>query len=98
MPGDGYSTYPYVAFLIMTTSISVIYAWLYNASKQKLSTVIIFHAMNNTAAPLLPFLHTKTGIPESGYWVYAIINLISAMIIGFFMLKSERKNKAQTSY
>lgn len=97
MPGDGHSTYPYLAFLIMTTSISVVYAWLFNASKQKLSIVIIFHAMNNTAAPLLPFLHAKAGIPESGYWVYAIINLISAVIIGTFMLISERKNKAQAS-
>ncbi len=97
MPGDGHSTYPYIAFLIMTTSISVIYAWLFNASKQKLSTVIIFHAMNNTAAPLLPFLHAKPGVPESGYWVYAIINLIGAVIFSIFMLKSERKNKAATS-
>lgn len=97
MPGDGHSTYPYIAFLIMTTSISIVYAWLFNASKQKLSTVIIFHAMSNTAAPLLPFLHAKTGIPESGYWVYAIINLITAVLIGIFMLKSEGKTKTQTN-
>lgn len=97
MPGDGHSTYPFIAFLMMTTSISVIYAWLFNASKQKLSIVIIFHAMNNTAAPLLPFLHAKAGIPESGYWVYAVINLVAAVIFSIFILKSERKNKAATS-
>ncbi|QRN84483.1 CPBP family intramembrane metalloprotease (plasmid) [Chloroflexota bacterium] len=96
MPGDGHSTYPYIAFLIMTTSISVIYAWLFNASNQKLSTVIIFHAMSNTAAPLLPFLHAKAGIPETGYWVYAMINLLSALVVGYFILRSERKIKTQT--
>ncbi len=93
--GDGHSTYPYIAFLIMTTSISVIYAWLFNASKQNLSTVIIFHAMNNTAAPLLPFLHAKPGVPESGYWVYAIINLIGAVIFSILCLNLNEKTRQQ---
>ena len=55
------STYPFIPFIIMTTSISVVYSWLYNASNQKLIVVIIFHAMSNTAAPLLPFLLLEEG-------------------------------------
>jgi membrane protease YdiL (CAAX protease family) len=93
MPGDGHSTYPYIAFLIMTTSISIIYGWLYNASNQKLITVIIFHAMSNTAAPLLPFLIQKEGIPENAYWVYAAINVLAAIIVGFVILRNEKKLK-----
>ncbi|MBG0770310.1 MAG: CPBP family intramembrane metalloprotease [Anaerolineaceae bacterium] len=93
MPGDGHSTYPYLGFLLMTTSISLIYAWLFNASKQKLSTVIIFHAMSNTAAPLLPFLHMNEGVAETGYWIYAMINLIAGVIFGFIILKTEKKKE-----
>jgi len=91
MPGDGHSTYPFIAFLIMTTSISVIYGWLYNASSQKLVTVIIFHAMNNTAAPLLPFLVMQEGTPETAYWIYAAINVLAAVIVGFVIFKEEKK-------
>ena len=93
MPGDGHSTYPYIAFLLMTTSISLIYAWLFNASKKKLSTVIIFHAMANTAAPLLPFLHMKEGVPETGYWIYALVNLVAGIIFGFIILKTQQKKE-----
>jgi membrane protease YdiL (CAAX protease family) len=94
MPGDGHSTYPFIAFLIMTTSISVVYGWLYNVSHQKLSTVIIFHAMSNTAAPLLPFLIMKEGTPETAYWVYAAINVLVAVIIGFVSIKANAKKFA----
>jgi membrane protease YdiL (CAAX protease family) len=91
MPGDGHSTYPFIAFLIMTTSISIIYGWLYNASNQKLVTVIIFHAMSNTAAPLLPFLIMQEGTPENAYWVYAAINVLAAVLVGFVIIKAEKK-------
>ena len=90
MPGDGHSTYPFIPFIIMTTSISVVYSWLYNASNQKLIVVIIFHAMSNTAAPLLPFLLLEEGKPETAYWVYAGVNVIAALIVGIYMQRKRR--------
>ena len=97
MPGDGHSTYPFFAFLIMTTSISLIYSWLYNASNQKLVTVIIFHAISNTAAPLLPFLLMKDGKPETAYWVYAGINLLAAVIAGIHIQKTQQQNTPKSN-
>jgi len=97
MPGDGHSTYPFIAFLIMTTSISIVYGWLYNASNQKLVTVIIFHAVSNTAAPLLPFLMMSEGTPENAYWVYAAINVLAAVLVGFVIIKSENKTMLEVS-
>ena len=79
MPGDGHATYPFLAFVIMTTSISLVYTWLYYASGKKLITAIVFHAMSNTAAPLLPFL-IADGSPERAYWVYAGMNVIAGLI------------------
>jgi len=91
MPGDAHSTYPFIAFLIMTTSISVIYAWIYNASGQKLILAMFFHAMNNTVAPLLPFLLWEDGKPETAYWVYAGVNLVVGLIFVYIIKKDAKR-------
>ncbi len=91
MPGDGHSTYPFIAFLMMTTSISVVYAWLYNASDKKLMVVIFFHAMCNTAAPLLPFLHGEEGKAETAYWLYAGVNVVAGLIFAYLINKDAKK-------
>lgn len=94
MPGDLHSAYSFLAFVIMTTSISVIYGWLYNSSGRKLIVVIVFHALNNTAAPLIPFLHGIAGKPESAYWIYAAVNVVFGVI---FMLLLARKSKTRAT-
>ena len=91
MAGDLHSAYSFFAFVIMTTSISLIYAWLYNSSGKKLIVVLFFHAMNNTAAPLLPFLHGIEGKPESAYWIYAAINVLFGLIFAFLLLKESKQ-------
>ncbi len=91
MPGDGHSTYPFIAFLIMTTSISVVYAWLFNASGKKIIIAIVFHAMSNTAAPLLPFLHLENGKPETAYWVYAGVNVVFGIIFAYLISRDKKK-------
>jgi membrane protease YdiL (CAAX protease family) len=88
--GDLHSAYSFVAFVLMTTSISILYGWLYNSSGKKLIVVIFFHAMNNTAAPLIPFLHGIAGKPERAYWIYAAVNLIFGIIFGFFLTKKPK--------
>jgi membrane protease YdiL (CAAX protease family) len=90
MAGDLHSAYSFFAFVMMTTSISVIYAWLYNASGKKLIVVIFFHAMNNTAAPLIPFLHGVEGKPESAYWIYAAVNVVFGIIFAYVLVKRSK--------
>ena len=91
MAGDLHSAYSFFAFVIMTTSISLIYAWLYNSSGKKLIVVLFFHAMNNTAAPLLPFLHGIEGKPERAYWIYAAVNVLFGLIFAFLLLKESKQ-------
>ena len=91
MEGDMHNAYSFFAFVIMTTSISLIYTWLFNSSGKNLVVVIIFHAMNNTAAPLLPFLHGIEGKPESAYWIYAVVNLVFGIFFAY-LLKTEKPN------
>jgi membrane protease YdiL (CAAX protease family) len=92
MSGDLHSAYSFLAFVMMTTSISIMYAWLYNSSGKKLIVVIVFHAMSNTAAPLLPFLHGIEGKPESAYWIYAAVNVVFGLIFAYFLVKGSKKH------
>ncbi len=90
MPGDLHSAYSFFAFVMMTTSISLIYGWLYNSSGKKLIVVLFFHAMNNTAAPLIPFLHGIEGKSETAYWVYAGINLVISVLFAVLLAKQSQ--------
>jgi len=90
MAGDLHSAYSFLAFVMMTTSISIIYAWLYNSSGKKIIVVIFFHAMSNTAAPLIPFLHGIEGKPESAYWIYAAVNVLFGIIFAYLLVKGSK--------
>ncbi len=90
MAGDLHSAYSFLAFVLMTTSISIIYGWLYNSSGKKLIVVMFFHAMSNTAAPLLPFLHGIEGKPETAYWIYAGVNVIFGIIFAYVISKNKQ--------
>jgi len=93
MAGDMHNAYSFLAFVMMTTSISLMYAWLYNSSRKNLIVVMFFHAMNNTAAPLIPFLHGIEGKPESAYWVYAGVNVFFGLIFAFFLFKGSKEKQ-----
>lgn len=97
MTGDLHSAYSFFAFVVMTTSISIMYTWLYNSSGKKLIIVIFFHAMNNTAAPLLPFLHGVEGKPESAYWIYAAVNVLFGIFFAYLLIKDQSRYNDETS-
>ena len=96
MTGDLHSAYSFLAFVMMTTSISIMYAWLYNSSGKKLVVVMFFHAMSNTAAPLLPFLHGIEGKQESAYWIYAAVNVIFGIIFAYVLIKGSKPAQDET--
>lgn len=96
MAGDLHSAYSFAAFVIMTTSISLVYAWLYNTSGKKLIAVLFLHAMSNTAAPLLPFLHGIEGKPETAYWVYAAVNAVFGIIFAVVLVKGNKQQQSES--
>ena len=96
MAGDLHSAYSFLAFVMMTMSISIIYAWLYNSSGKKLIVVIFFHAMSNTAAPLLPFLHGIEGKPESAYWIYVAVNVLFGIMFAYFLVRGAKPAQDET--
>lgn len=78
IPGEGHAYYPFLAFLLYTTSTSVIMAWLYNASGKKLVTAWFMHAMGNVAVPLFPVLIAEN-VPQPAYWLWAALNALVAL-------------------
>ena len=97
MTGDLHSAYSFLAFVMMTTSISLVYAYLYNFSGKKLLIVMFFHAMNNTAAPLLPFLHGVEGKPETAYWIYALVNVLVGLVFAILLIKKSKPGEEGAS-
>lgn len=78
MPGDGHANYPFLAFFIYTISLSLIMAYLYNASGKKLIIPMILHAMGNTAVPFFPILHMEK-VPQPGYWLWVGVTSLAAL-------------------
>lgn len=82
---EGQGGYSPVAFIIMITSVSLVYGLLYNASGRKLIIALCYHAMWNAASPLLPFLHELEGEPQTAYWVFAGVTVVAGLIAAFII-------------
>lgn len=93
MPGDGHSTYSFLAFMLLTIGQAVVYGWLYNVSGQKLIIPLLFHAMNNTAMGPFPVFHMIPGKPETAYWIYAGLNVLAGMIAAYLIRKNPKQDE-----
>ena len=96
MPGEAHAAYPFLAFVLETTSSSVLYALLYNASGRKLIVPWLYHTMHNWAPGLYPYLHMVTGQPETAFWVFAGVSVLVALIAaGIIRRRSAHFDQAQ---
>ncbi|MCF7931109.1 MAG: CPBP family intramembrane metalloprotease [Acholeplasmataceae bacterium] len=88
--GEGHSYYPFLAFMLYATSWSVIIGIMYNLSGKKMVVAWIMHAVGNLSVPLFPVLFLED-VPQPGYWVWAILNLLVAagMVIWVYYRKQE---------
>lgn len=93
MPGDGHAYYSFWAFLLQTTSISLIMAWLWNASGKKEVTTWVMHAALNTAMPLFPVLR-EGNVPQPGYWLWAGLNALVALSLAIWFLRKHADSHA----
>lgn len=85
MPGEAHAAYPFLAFLVATTSRAVVYALLYNASGQKLIIPLFYHAMDNMAVGFFPYLHMMAGKPETAFWVFAGANVLAGLVAAYII-------------
>lgn len=92
MPGAGQIYYPFIAFVIMTTSMSAIIGWLYNAGGKKLILAILAHAASNMSIPFFPILHMESA-KHLGYWVWVGLTATVAIFLVFSLEGYEYGNK-----
>jgi membrane protease YdiL (CAAX protease family) len=87
--GEGHSYYSFLAFVLYTTSWSLVIGIMYNLSGKKMVIPWIMHALGNLSVPLFPVLFLED-VPQPGYWVWAICNLIVAIIFGTWYYRNEK--------
>ncbi len=90
IPNEGHSYYSLIAFLIFTTSWSVVIGIIYNLSGKKVVIPWIMHAISNLSVPLFPVLFLAD-VPQPGYWIWAGLNAITAIILAFWY-QNKKKN------
>ncbi len=95
IPGEGHSYYSLAAFLLYTTSWSLIIGIIYNLSGKKMVIAWILHAVSNLSVPLFPVLFLED-VPQPGYWVWAISNTVVALILGIWFYNRQKKTLSIT--
>lgn len=91
IPGEGHSYYSLIAFLLYTTSWSLILGIIYNLSGKKMVIAWIMHAVSNLSVPLFPVLFLED-VPQPGYWVWAISNVVVALFLGVWFYRKQTKD------
>ena len=76
---EGHSYYPLIAYIIFTTSWSVVIGIVYNISGKKVVIPWITPAVGNLSVPLFPVLFLED-VPQPWYWVWVLLNLIDYIL------------------
>ena len=81
LPGDFHQQLPLTWFLLQTVAITVLYTWVYNATRGSLFMILLLHTASNTAFGVLPMLPEMTGGSLRPAWILAILLAFSAGLV-----------------
>ena len=81
IPGDFHQQLPLLWFLIQTMSITILYTWVYNATKGSLLIILLLHAASNTAFGVLPMLPEAASGSLRPAWLLNILLVISVSLV-----------------
>ena len=81
IPGDFHQQLPLAWFLIQTVSITILYTWVYNATKGSLLIILLLHAASNTAFGVLPMLPEAASGSLRPAWLLNILLVIAASLV-----------------
>jgi membrane protease YdiL (CAAX protease family) len=84
--GEGHEYYSFIAFALYATSWSLIIGIMYNLSGKKLIIPWLMHTFGNLSVPLFPVLFLEH-VPQPGYWIWASMTFIVAVIMGLWYHK-----------
>ncbi len=81
IPGDFHQQLPLMWFLIQTVSITILYTWIFNATKGSLLIILLLHTASNTAFGVLPMLPEAASGSLRPAWILNILLVIAASLV-----------------
>jgi membrane protease YdiL (CAAX protease family) len=81
IPGDFHQQLPLMWFLIQTVSITILYTWIFNATKGSLLIILLLHTASNTAFGVLPMLPEAASGSLRPAWILNILLVIAAILV-----------------
>jgi uncharacterized protein len=76
--------FPFIPFLVLTTSFSLLFTWFYLKTNHNLFSALLFHTALNTSLGLFPPFEPKIGGNQMAFIYLTVAYLIVAL---FFILK-----------
>ena len=87
--GTTQAAIPMYQYFLQTIVLSIFYTWLYNNTGGSVLIVIIFHAVSNTSAAVVPFWTT-----ELGRWVdFGLLVITAAVVLSIWGSKQLSRTK-----
>lgn len=76
-----WDTVSFAWFMVHTTTVSLLYAWLYNGTKGSLLLVTLFHAASNATGVFMPMANTISSGNIGAYVFFILVEMVAAIII-----------------
>ena len=92
IPGDFHQQLPLIWFLIQTVSITILYTWVFNATKGSLLIILLLHAASNTAFGVLPMLPEAASGSLRPAW---LLNVLLVLAAGLMVILNGPKTLAK---
>jgi len=77
----------FFCFTLMVIGYAYFHTWIVEASGYRSLSGLISHGTANAYAALFPYLEMKENVPQTRFWLYAIIMLLIGLIIGIYRQK-----------
>lgn len=90
MAGEGHAYYSFIAFIIYTTSWSLVIGIVYNLCGKKMIIPWAMHTIANLSVSLFPVIFLED-VPQPGYWVWTLLNLLVAIALGLWFVFVKNK-------
>jgi membrane protease YdiL (CAAX protease family) len=81
LPGDFHQQLTLIWFLLQTVAITVLYTWIYNATRGSLWVILLLHTASNTAFGVLPMLTEMAAGSLRPAWILNILLILSAGLV-----------------
>jgi membrane protease YdiL (CAAX protease family) len=81
IPGTSQTYVNFLGFIMLTLGYSLFYSWIMKASGRRPLVGLIAHGVANAFVPVFPTIIMTLGVPQTRYWIWTSLTLISGIVI-----------------